>query len=1397
MKNGYSLGIDCGSVSLNLALVDHDRRVLETVYIRTQGRPLFALIDAGKRLSEKHEKKITIEGAIVTGSAREMISKHTGIPAVNEIKAHAQGSYWANKDIRTIIEIGGQDSKFIQIGPSDKSAYPKIVSFRMNEICAAGAGAFLDEQAARLNIEVERFGEIASQSNDPAIIAARCAVFAKTDMIHRAQEGAGLPDILLGAAYSLARNFIANLVRGSEIKPIVSLQGGVMANSAVARAFRDLLGIETDQIIIPQHYNILGAIGAGLLGLDKTNANPFTLDEFINSAQEASKRPNKPSTKPRLRRPSVKSPDLEANQAEAEITSGSLVLGLDIGSVSSKGVLIDNSKRIIRSDYRLTDGKPLDSIAHTIAHLTAGIEKLDFVSITGSGRYLAAALLDADMVVNEISAQTRAAVEQDPDVECIVEIGGQDSKWIRIDQGLMADFAMNRVCAAGTGSFLMEQASRLSIEMGPEFSEKAFSSNAPADLGNRCTVFMESDLVHHQNNGAQRADLAAGVCLSIVRNYLDRVVPGKDLSGKVMFLGGVAANDAVRSAFEAEVKTEIYSPWIYRVSAAYGAALKALDQLAAADPKSSGKPPPYFAPEKLQRETFRCTGCNNRCSVDKYRTNRDRIVFHGGSCDRWEKEVAAKNKPRVENNLFMMRSELLEKYGQKSGGEASAKKWGMVRSPLFYEWFPFWSRFLKELGVDLQLPENFHRDQYDSGLHRLKVESCLPMKALAGQLEDLMGMGIKEIFHPTIISETLEGMDWRPIEQCPYTLASSEFLKGDEDINWIEPVICHEPYGSEAFKEDHIQWAMGLGHSRAQCEKAYKKGMASREAFELELRSSSKQIIDSLEQAGDLIVVLGKPYHLCEPFFNMNIASIFRRLGVNAIPGDLLPIPGLPSRSPIPWKNQLQMIAAAREVGVRPNLYPVLISFFGCGPDPFTIKHIQSAAKGKPLLILEMDEHSSKAGVMTRVEAFLDRVAQFKQRNKQSISQEKKPKKSRSQVSSKGLDSVYIPYFGEHSHILAATARSMGINAEVLPEPDDESSELGRAHLVGGECHPYALMLGDYLKLNKHLKEDQAARSLYAIPGFSACRLGQYPIYTEKIRKELGLPMRVITDLSQSAKSAGLPTSVRDMILMRMWEGLNAFDILLSAYYSIRPYIVDHLQAKEQYEKARDSIIINLAMGNTAKGVEEALDKLAALEVKKNSEKRPTIAITGDYYTRIVPYSNNRVFDEIESLGAVILPPPTFTDGVRYFYMKQALAPKLQGASQNDNSAFYAQAVLAEAAIKAEAGKRFPVHEHDPFSSRTLRRVSTYYDTRMPAGIAAPLATLIGQLNTGIDGVLNLITLNCSYGTVVTATLTRALANCKNTPMLTLIYDGQKKTNERTRLEAFMDQAWDQMSKRL
>ncbi len=1445
MKDRVFLGLDCGSVSLNVVLLDEKSGMRESLYLRTGGRPRETLTSALESLSEEYGGSRTLSGAYVTGSGRALLSECLQIPAINEISAHAAGAFRVNPAIRTIIEIGGQDSKFIRIEPPERGPTPRIVAFRMNEICAAGTGSFLDEQADRLGIPIETFQDIASQAKEPAAIAGRCAVFAKTDMIHQAQEGTPLPEILLGVAYALARNYIATLIRGDTLEKMVSLQGGVMANASVVKAFQDLLEFNADQIVIPPHFKVLGALGCAVMAQRDLCGETITLEGLRKRAL----RPPAGSTRLVAQAP------LERRSLHATCTTGEpgayeppYIMGLDVGSVSVKGVVIDSRGSILASDYCLSSGRPLEALQAVMDALSHQGPPASIYAVTGSGRILAGRLIQADLTVNEITAQARAAVTHDPDVDTIVEIGGQDSKWISLEGGTLRDFEMNRVCAAGTGSFLMEQADRLGLHMGEEFSEAAFSSDCPSDLGTRCTVFMESDLIHHQNNGSSRGDLAAGVCISIVRNYLERVANHKALGQRIMFLGGVAANQAVRSAFERETGRTFDLPEFYKVSGAFGAALKALDDIEIGDLIQRNRSPIALDIEQVAKKSFSCSGCPNQCKIDKYMLG-DRIVFHGGRCDRWEVEGGSRQSNR-DQDLFCLRSRLLEDLAEQietgeEKGRLLRQTLGIIRSPHFYEWFPFWKAFWHHLGFSIRVASPPDRKQFEQGTRFLRVETCLPMKMMAGQIRMLVDEGMKTVFHPAILNENPLADGSKLVEHCPYIQASSQFLKGSFDIKWLEPVISygHDP---DSFRDEHIRLAKRLGVTSSKASQAFESGMAALAEFRSTIESTGRRVLESLGSDEQALLILGKPYHTSEPFLNMNLGSLFRRLGVKAIPGDIFPLETYPTRNPITWKHQLRMISLARAIAHDSRLFPVMITFFGCGPDPFTIRHINESLKGKPILLLEMDEHSSRAGIMTRLEAFLDHIKTYRSDSKpkkqksirvssesvssrspgthgvaplsnerqtteirkvSSVARGVPPMGNTSHIgesnrscsrSSRRVDAIYLPHFGDHTLAFAAAARSVGIDAGVLPPPDEQSQRLGKPHLMGGECHPYTLILGDYLKLASRLTPDEGKRTIFCVPGYSACRLRQYPVYIDKIRKACGYSVRVIADLSQALTAFGLSKRYRDSVALRTWEGLNAYDVLLQAYLRIRPIALNKDTFEEAYAQSKTHLFEALSHDSVVEGLEGALQSLWSAPMEEKPD-RPTVAVTGDYYTRVVSFANNEVFREIEALGGTIWSPPTFSDGLKLYYSQEVHSNSANVGSRDFDamSEFYASMILSELRIKGSALSRKTFRGNiDPLGRRTRRVLAMHLDPRYPPGMGAPLATALDQIDGGAHGVLNLITLNCSYGTVVSAVLGRILKERPGFPMLTLVYDGLKKTNERTRLEAFMDQVHGRFERR-
>ncbi len=1432
------LGIDCGSVSLNLALLTDGTNEPISVYLRTRGRPLQTLVEAADELITICGTDVSITSALVTGSARELLAKALNIPAVNEISAHAAGIQHVNPSVKTVIEIGGQDSKFIRIQPLLNSGKSRIHSFRMNEICAAGTGAFLDEQAERLGIGIESFGSLALQSDKPAPIAGRCAVFAKTDMIHRAQEGTPLPDILLGLAFALVRNYIATLIRGDSLVPVVALQGGVMSNQAVVHAFRKLLDLEEEQVLIPPHYKVIGALGCAVLTAGSKSLHGLSLGTIKAAADKASRNPFSHSffnpLNPAL---NSKPPTIEI-AGNGALSTSRLVMGLDVGSVSVKGVILDGKGRVVREDYRLSRSLPLEALAQVVGSLTDDDISIAAIAVTGSGRHLAGGLLGADLIVNEITAQACAALSYDSGADTVVEIGGQDSKWISLEDGQVGDFEMNRVCAAGTGSFLMAQAQRLELPMGDTFSEAAFASYRPADLGNRCTVFMESDLIHHQNNGASSEDLAAGVCISIVHNYLERVANHKPLGEKVLFMGGVAATPAVKAAFEQQTGRRFETPPFFRVSGAVGAALKALEGLEAETIVPGQRKPIHWDPEQIRKEQFTCKGCSNQCSVNKYKSG-ERQVFHGGLCDRWEMDDGPRGRGD-EPDLFSFRARLLKELSSTSLNADIS--WAMVQSPQFYEWFPFWKVFCEDLGISLLVSSPPTRKQFESGSRFLRVETCLPMKAMAGQIEDLVNRGAKMLFHPAILSESPSVRGNKPLDHCPFIQASSQFFRETFDVEWKEPVVNCE-IDADALRRECVSFARGLGFSHYKAMSAFGKGQQHLEQFQARLRREGEEFVSSLGPTEPAIVVLGKPYHTSDPFLNMNLGSLLHRLGIRGLPGDLYPLRSSAAEKPVSWKYQGNMIQVAREIAEDPRLFPVLITFFGCGPDPFTLRHIKESIADKPMLILEMDEHCSRAGIITRLEAFLDRITLSRNGCKTGLHSRSAskpvdtPGESSAEVAAqpaivsahgpsasetneqhhfsmkhgalqpagkhKGHGSraevLYIPFIGDHAFGFAAAARSVGVDARVLPPPDEESERLGRPHMVGGECHPYALVLGDYLKVARVLSTEDARRSLFYILGPDACRLGQFPTYIEKVRRELGLGVHVIRDIDEGINAFAVSARSRQQVLLRAWEGLNAYDVLLRLFLQVRPRAQDRVLLEHVYIRCRDKLYKALSEGRVRAGMDEVLHDLDAVALY-DSDPVPVVAVTGDYYTRIVPYANNDVYSEIEALGGMLWSPPTFSDSYKLATLRDFLWSVMTGRTRAaaEHGIFYTLMTISEFKVKALPRARRALNRSIDLTGLNMwRKASEHSHSRLPPGINAPLATALNYLDQGADGLLNLITLNCSYGTVVTAALLRALKKRPGIPLLTLVFDGLKKTNEKTRLEAFMEQVRDRFHTRL
>ncbi len=571
-----NLGLDIGSISINAVLMDSRNNIVEDRYVYCHGKPFHVLEGILADLAQRSGEE-GIELVALTGTGGKLAAELIGGHFVNEIVAQSSSVARLYPQAKSIIEMGGEDSKLIFMEYKDEAA--RLADFAMNSICAAGTGSFLDQQARRIGVSiVDEFGSLALKSENPPRIAGRWSVFAKSDMIHLQQIATPVHDIVAGLCFAVARNFKSNLARGKSLAPPVIFQGGVAANAGMVRAFREILGLDEDQLVVPQYYASMGAIGAlyhlldhppGQEGLRPYKGTGELKDYLLVEQRDGDHL--EPLQRPTF---SCRQEVVSCGQSGKE----EVYLGLDVGSLSTNVVLINKANQVVARRYLPTASKPLEAIRRGLAEIYAEVGRqveVKGVGTTGSGRYLTGDFVGADTIRNEIIAQATAAVAIDPEVDTIFEIGGQDSKFISIDNGVIVDFEMNKVCAAGTGSFLEEQEEKQDINIVQEFGDLALGAAKPVRLGDRCTVFMESDLNSHQQKGASKENLVGGLAYSIVHNYLQKVVGNKRVGERIFFQGGVTNNRSVVAAFEKVTGKSIHVPPHFDVTGAIGAAMLA------------------------------------------------------------------------------------------------------------------------------------------------------------------------------------------------------------------------------------------------------------------------------------------------------------------------------------------------------------------------------------------------------------------------------------------------------------------------------------------------------------------------------------------------------------------------------------------------------------------------------------------------------------------------------------------------------------------------------------------------------------------------------------------------------------------------------------------------------
>ena len=1009
---GITLGIDVGTVSVKAALFfdttvstkhikqleeisvsftpgpmlnlneESEISLLLSNYRRIRGNPRQAVYELLNEIYTAIPSEL-IDGIRVCGSGGSLIGKLLGINYENEFRAIARGVGEFYPEVKTIFEMGGQNSKFIEIEKDQSTGRTGIVDYDKSGDCAAGTGSFLDQQALRLKYNVEDIGTIVDTAVKSAKIAGRCSVFAKSDMIHAQQKGFNPPEVLKGLCEAVARNFKSSIVKGKRIKKPVLFIGGVAKNLGVVNAMREIFQLDEQELIVPQAYAWFAAIGTALAEYQsQKKVRPESLqvlqsDEGTNPTESSASKPLS-KQKVLILRDRVKPRQISASERNIEA-----YLGIDVGSVSTNLVVLDNNGHVLKEIYTRTEGRPIEIVDVCLREIERELGshiKIMGVGSTGSGRELIGELVGADTINDEITAHktgaeflARTMLQTKPDT--IFEIGGQDSKYISLENGIVVDFAMNEACAAGTGSFLEERAEELGISIKNEFAELALSSKTPVKLGERCTVFMQQDVASHQQRGASKQDLAAGLAYSIVYNYLNRVVRGRKIGKVIFFQGGTAYNDAIASAFARVLDQEIIVPPYNGVIGAVGAALLAREKMHTMHKSSKFR---GFSLESVDYslKEFTCKACSNFCHMQEFTVEGEKTYWGDQCSDKFRRRQSSEKKPVIDDLLAYRRHLLFQNYDPEVSGRATI---GLPRGLYLYEQMPLWNTFFRELGFRIVLSDETNARIIRQGTEASIAEPCLPIQAYHGHVHNLIEKNVDWIFIPNTINAATPFKEVNSYycpwgQTVPFVVRSSPVFTALNDKLIIPSLRFRD--GQESVAKSLGQALRPLGVKRKEIDRALQLAFERQENFQKSLIQAGEIALGRLKESGEIgIVLVGRTYNIHDRGMTLDIGNKLRDYyGVNVIPMDFLPVDDVEIsdiNANMYWNYGRKILAAAKIVGQYPNLHIIYMTNFKCGPDSY-IKHYITKASGKPFLTLQFDGHSNDAGYITRCEAYLD-----------------------------------------------------------------------------------------------------------------------------------------------------------------------------------------------------------------------------------------------------------------------------------------------------------------------------------------------------------------------------------------------------------------------------------------
>lgn len=1329
----FSLGIDVGYSSVKVVVLDGGGKAVHRDYRLHKGRMGDVLGEVLRDMRGRVDAGRIAWGAM-TGSGCKQLSRSGGFAFVNEAACLVEGALWADASVRSVAEIGGQSAKYItQFSESDKSR----IKISMNPNCSAGTGSFLEEQVSRLGLGIEDYSRYAERATSVPRIAGRCSVFAKTDITHHQQEGAAVEDILVGLAHATVRNYRTSVMRRLPRNKPVMLAGGVFRNKAILKAVAGVLKIDESEIIIPDGFDALGAAGAALVA--RSQGHAMDADRVAGLAGGVGQAAEIESAAlPALA--AFGSGDADGRHVLSpgfDVGGGArYYLGVDVGSTSTNLVLMDGEGGIVAYRYLRTLGRPRDAVAEGLRQIgkeVGGHCEVAGVCTTGSGRYLIGRLIGADVVKDEITAQAKAAVTLDPQVDTVFEIGGQDSKFISLSGGVVVDFQMNRICAAGTGSFLEEQAKKLGVDIDG-FGETALASAAPINLGERCTVFIESSMAAHLSQGAAVDDLISGLCYSIAKNYLHRVVGHKRVGERIFLQGGVAFNQGVVNAFRSLTGKDVRVPPFFSVTGAYGAALLAREEAEAGTGASAFK---GFAPD-MSLEARPEPVAAAAPSGESFNERTARTVFEGydGVMD------------------------------------PSRKTIGMPRALFTYGMYPMFKAFFDTLGYNVLLSEPTNEETIRLCQDYSLEETCFPVKLVNGHVAELVAKGVDYIFFPDLYTVLHPDSKSRQDYGCAYMQLAFKLMNqamelDKRGIKLLAPTIAFN-LGPDFMRGTFAKLGGMLDRSPEQVGVAMQRGMQAFKDFESRREEGSREAAKTIAPGEKAFVLISKTYGVADPFLNLGIPDKLAAMGHKVLPFYALPEVETHGQHPnMYWPFGQHIIEAARMVREHPNLYAIFLTHHGCGPDTVFTHYVKEIMGDKPYLNVEVDEHSSDVGVTTRVEAFvnsLDKVPGVEASSFEAYGASASAADCPVALAADtcGLPSgttLWLPALHPYAEIGAQLLRTRGVAAGVLGAPDRDAVDIGRSHTMTNEYYSMTLMLGNALRHARSWNGD-AKTSAFLLPQSEGAEVdGQYARFLRgKLDQEgfAGIPVVApfiedLADLDADGARA-------------VFTCLLAGDLVLAAPRSMRAAWLERVLAA-----ARDG---SLTLESLSDMAAELGRELRGMSFAKR------LLVVGEPMVLFCDVANNHTFASMEDAGHRVLYAP-MSECLWTFWKDHAAQADAPRASRTEAllAAFEGAIGAVSAALAGESHFSPRLDDLRSLADGTLGYYAGAFGRYREARI------LGGQ--GAVDGIVNATSMYENTG-ITLSVLHKGWENGGSKPVLNLTFDGDGNENDATKLESFL-----------